>query len=356
MTVQKYIGMGVGIDSEIVIGKQSKNDHIGMFGISGSGKSVRLKEIEQKIVENGGTVIAIDLNGTHYQVDECNYVNVIEDGIGVQLLNKSPEILENNKTRKVMVSYAADILSAGQKFGPRQKIALRKAIEYALENDYLPEMEGIREGLLEQKDRYEDAVLDRLWDILDGDFFSIDKEPVKEKMLNIISLKGINPTTQKILVEIFLSSMWEKQRRDGVENAKPYTVTLDEFQTLNFGSGAVLGQLLTESRIFKLNLILATQTLARYDKTQLALLNQAAVKLFFQPAESDIDTVSKMIERDREKYWRNILVNLKIGQVVATGNLEIASTGKNLSRAVMTKSEYVQTVKEVVGKEEGEDD
>ena len=301
-------------------------------------------------------MIAIDLNGTHYQVDECNYFNVIEDGIGVQLLNRSSEILDNKKARKIMVSYAVDILSSGQKFGPRQKFALGKAVEYALENDYLPEMEGIRDGLLEQKNKYADAVLDRLWDILDEDFFNMDKEPVKEKMLNIISLKGINPTTQKILVEIFLKSLWEKQRRDGVENAKPYTVTLDEFQTLNFGSGAVLGELLTESRKYKLNLILATQTLARYDKTQLALLNQVAVKLFFQPAESDIDTISKMIERDREKYWRNILVNLKLGQAVATGNLEVLSTGKVLKRAVMTKSEYVQKVNEVSVNEEDEDE
>lgn len=341
MTRNKYIGMCVGKSSEVVISEQSANEAVAIVGLSGTGKSVRMREIEMKIVENGGTVVAIDLNGTHYKVEDCNYFNVMEDGIGIQLLTRTPEIMDNQTVRKNMVAYAADVLSAGQGFGPRQKIALRKAIEFALENDYLPEMEGIREGLLiQEKDRYADSVLDRLWNILEGDYFKVGKEPIKENMLNIISLKGINPSTQKILVEIFLSALWKKQRQEGVEDAKPLTVALDEFQMLNFGKGAILAELLTESRKYKFNLILATQTLARFNKTQLALLDQAATKLFFQPAKSDVLTIAKMIDRSNEKYWCNILENLKVGQAVATGELKSLSTNRGLKKGLLTVSEY----------------
>ena len=338
-----YIGLGN--CGPITISKQSTNAHSLIVGISGSGKSVRLTEIERKIVKDGGTVVAIDLNGTHYDVEGCNHINVLEQGIGIKLMDNNPQEIPSNSTEKRnMISYAADVLSAGQRFGPRQKMALRTAIEFAMDNGYESEMEGIRDGLLyQEKNKHADSVHECLWDILEGDYFKAETELIKENKINIISLRGINPSTQKILVEIFLSMLWKNQRQDGTDS-KPLTVTLDEFQTLNFHKGALLAELLTESRKYNLTLILATQTLARYSKEQLALLNQTAVKLFFLPAKSDTATISKMIEHGKEKYWFGVLEKLKVGQAVAIGALETGSDNRSLSRPVITKSEYTQKI------------
>lgn len=215
-------------------------------------------------------------------------------------------------------------------------------MEYAYENKYPSELEGIREGLLVQtKNKHADSVLDCLWDILEGDYFRTDSTSIiEEGKLNVLSLRGISSSMQKVLVDIILSVIWRERREAGVENAKPLTVTLDEFQTMNLFSGSVLGEILTESRKYGLTLILATQTLEIYSKKQLALLNQSAVKIFFHPVPSEIASIAKLIDMNRVRYWEDVLNKLKVGQAVVVGELESNETGKTINRAILTKSEY----------------
>lgn len=70
----RYIGKVIS-EQDVLIGKNSPNQHMIISGISGSGKSVRIADIERHIIEEGGTVIAFDINGTHEQLsgDCCNW-------------------------------------------------------------------------------------------------------------------------------------------------------------------------------------------------------------------------------------------------------------------------------------------
>ena len=47
------------------VGANSPNEHLIISGISGSGKSVRIMDIENRIIQSGGSIIAFDINGTH---------------------------------------------------------------------------------------------------------------------------------------------------------------------------------------------------------------------------------------------------------------------------------------------------
>lgn len=65
----QYVGKVVGGKS-VRIGQNSPNGHILITGLSGSGKSVRIADIENHIVETGETVIAFDINGTHPDISD----------------------------------------------------------------------------------------------------------------------------------------------------------------------------------------------------------------------------------------------------------------------------------------------
>lgn len=82
-------------------------------------------------------------------------------------------------------------------------------------------------------------------------------------------------------------------------------------------------------------MVLATQTLNTFSKDILALLNQTATKLYFRPAQSEAAKISKEIESDNPKEWAKHLLNLKIGESVAVGDLCIGDT--QITRPILLK-------------------
>ena len=59
---------------------------------------------------------------------------------------------------------------------------------------------------------------------------------------------------------------------------------------------AMLVQLLTEGRKYGLDVILATQSLARFTNDTLVALNQAAVRLYFRPALNETKKLALQID------------------------------------------------------------
>ena len=59
----KYIGHIK--ETEVQIAQESMNSHVLITGMSGSGKSVRMIDIEVKAIKEGKTVLVLDKDGTH---------------------------------------------------------------------------------------------------------------------------------------------------------------------------------------------------------------------------------------------------------------------------------------------------
>ena len=97
-------------------------------------------------------------------------------------------------------------------------------------------------------------------------------------------------------------------------------------------------QMLTEVRKYGVNLILSTQTLTTFSKKELAIINQAATKLFFQQSSTDLKKVAELVESGRKDKWITALSRLRIGQAVTVGELEIG--GRQLQQPVITCSVY----------------
>ena len=87
MSGTRYVGnLQNGI--KVRISSDSPNRSIVISGISGTGKSVRICDLENQIVAGGSTVIALDLDGSHPVLSgEENTISAREDGIALKFLN-----------------------------------------------------------------------------------------------------------------------------------------------------------------------------------------------------------------------------------------------------------------------------
>ena len=83
-----YIGT-ISNGAEVMIGKASPNSHIVITGMSGTGKSVRIADIEKHILAENGTIVVLDVNGTHSGLmnDHYNHISAREDGLNISFLD-----------------------------------------------------------------------------------------------------------------------------------------------------------------------------------------------------------------------------------------------------------------------------
>ncbi len=337
-----YIGKtSGGIDVEI--GVASPNKHVVISGMSGAGKSVRLAEIEKNIIQDGGTVIAFDVNGTHKREKNTvfNFISAQEDSLDVKFLSDKL-VKEGKETLSNLIQYVMETLCPRELRGACQLGAVRKAIEFAINhvNEFACEMDAISFGLKQQDDTVSMGAYNHLCPILEGKIFRKSSKKILLRKINIISLKGLNPKTQKRVIEIMLSSLWRNIRIDGACESR-FALVIDEFQNLDFSKDTVFFQMLTEARKYGVNMILATQTLTIFSKRELATINQAAVKLFFQQSSSDAKKIAELIDFQHKQRWTQELLTLKIGQAVAVGTFEVL--GRQIMRPIITYSAYDET-------------
>lgn len=340
MRQRKYVGRIVG-GKDVYIGDSSPNRHLIISGISGSGKSVRIADIEQHAIAEGNTIIVLDINGTHERVndDSCNYISAQKDGIGIKILDTS--LVEKGVESPInLIQYAVETLAPRKMHGALQLGALRKAVKFAIQHraDYKTEMSAILAGLEEQEETAALGAYNHLCPILEGGVFRESEKTIQQGKLNIISLQSLNPQTQKQVAEIFLAALWRDKRTKGTMTGDKITLVLDEFQNLDFQKGSVLFELLTEGRKYGIEIIMATQTLAIFSKKDMAIINQAAVKLFFQQSVTDLLQIAMMIEPRHKEKWIDKLADLQIGEAIAVGKLEVA--GKKINQPIITHSHF----------------
>ena len=106
----------------------------------------------------------------------------------------------------------------------------------------------------------------------------------------------------------------------------PHVVVLDEVQNLDQRLDSPLGKFLTEGRKFGLCLVAATQTLSNLRDDEKARLFQAAHKLFFKPADSELKRYSELV-RTAAQYgtvddWKSKLSSLSRGECISIGPSE----------------------------------
>lgn len=333
---------------DVYIADTSPNQHIFISGMSGSGKSTRIKEILLSSFERGDTVIVFDIGGMDYYPphafedldDTCiNRISAIHDGIDLHILDDSS--FDTKAGYVSLVSYIADIISGTLRLGSQQRGSLIRAVGYAIEHrsEHPSEMDAIAKGLKIQDTPISKSVYNKLWQILQCDILRDDGKDIEKGKINVISFQGINPSTQKDLIEIVLASIWRTLRSDKTD-MDDTTLILDEFQYLSLKQDSTLLEMLRESRKYGVSLVLSTQTVAALKKEAMASITQTAIQLYFKPTVSDIDKIAAIIDPDDTKKWVNALRGLKIGESVAMGDISIR--GKGFKDPLIIQSHYTR--------------
>ena len=334
----KYIGK-VRKNIDVIISPSSPNQHVIMSGISGSGKSYRIEDMERRIVNQGGTVVVIDINGNHSlpMGSDVSLISAQEDGLMLNLLDRK-WVDAGKETVSNLISYVVWAICPKKLRGVCQISSVREAVEFALNyrSAFASDMDAIAYGLKRQNTQPSQGAYIHLCDVLEGNIFRDSSKKILKHHLNVISLKGINPTTQKKIAEILLCVLWRQMRMYGEKN-DAWTLVVDEFQNLNFAEGSALYQMLTEARKYHLSLLLATQTISIFSKKERAILNQAAVQLFFRQAKTDERQIAALIDETKKEKWEMALKHLHVGEAIAVGDIQV--NGRDIMQPVITTSE-----------------
>ena len=142
------------------------------------------------------------------------------------------------------------------------------------------------------------------------------------KRCQVFQMAMIDRSTARILTEFILWDLWAFASSGGSEST-PRIVVLDEVQNLDQRLESPLGKYLTEGRKFGLCVMAATQTLSNLKKDEQARLFQAGHKLFFRPADPEInqytDFVTQAAGGGDKNQWRALLTSLSKGECLSIG-------------------------------------
>lgn len=335
MRDMRYIGV-LSNGTKVRTSSDSPNKSIIISGISGTGKSQRICDIEKNVINDGGTIIVLDLDGSHYSVNGENVIVARKDGIALNFLDT--EIL-NRPSDEVSeyVSEIANLMLCTTKAGDRQRGILRTAILWAIKNKnkFTSDFSAIEAGLEEIGTEKALGVRDKIWPLLKCKVFRKSEKEIQLNNVNVISFEGFEADLKKVIVEIFLRNLWKKARE---ARANKITVVIDEVQNLMLGKNSSIEQMLREARKYGVDMVLATQTLATFSKETLVALNQAAVRLYFRPAVSEARILAQQIDGTNVERMILQLKHLKIGESIAIGDLEIE--GRRIGRPIIVKTDY----------------
>lgn len=319
------------------ISTDSSNRSVCITGLSGTGKTVRLNQLELSALQKGASVLVLDVGHTHAVEDvfqpmrknfsrAANYIDA-KEGLGLGIFRT----LETDQGKKEpvvqVVNSAVSALSAGQRMGPRQLGALRGAVIDVMKNRCYAgsEAEALESALAgRENDEHAAAVYQKLWTILHCGALNPASKYLQTGKINILDLSDTDTITQTALVELILHTLWRKIRFAGLQRKQQkITIVLDEFQNLPLKSGSLLCNMLREGRKFGVNFLLATQSLMSFPREVRPIIGQTATQLYFRPAPSEIKSIAKTIDFEKAAVWEKILSNLKVGECVAVGEFEV---------------------------------
>ena len=317
-----------GLAQPVKIAKNAVNKHILVTGMSGSGKTVALQQIEKNAIESGACVVVLNCGATHEWNrggdDRVVHCVVRDEGFPFRLLVpiKGPdEKVECVEDISENIIASLDRLNRMSRV---QKKVLRQAICAVLERSgSVSSMKEIAQEM--EREESEDA-LEAL------ETFSIFFQRIQwigqtlelqpGKIYNL-DFSGYDSLTQWLLAEMALSWLWRYAQLCGKSNRYDTYVVCDEFQNLDSDSGPVLSQILREGRRHKLFLVLATQTLVGVERCERVILHQVGTNLFFKPTEEEYRQIARLIDAENVEQIVGALQKLCVGECIAKGRFSV---------------------------------
>ena len=323
--------------------KELANRHLIVFGRSGQGKTYCIQGLLMELAKHQLNSMVIDYtNGFLPEQLEPEFKNKVQprtDLVVHRPLELNPfskqtqEVAGFNisdKSHDVASRVASVFNAVYSDIGSQQLPTLIKVIEGGIDlygADYRFDRMLID---LQEEGKHGEALANKLHPMVRANLFSCEEssqgwEGIFKSQLpttRLIQLARLSRDIWRLATEFILWDLYSYACTNGNKN-NPLPVVLDEVQNLDQKLDSPLGKMLTEGRKYGLSLILATQTLSNLKKDEQDRLFQAAHKLFFAPAETEIDSYAKLLEQavpaSNKKAWLQELAKLKKGECISVG-------------------------------------
>ncbi|MBF0232646.1 MAG: ATP-binding protein [Desulfamplus sp.] len=334
---------------------QLTNRHFLIFGQSGAGKTYAIQSILYELSQQNQNSIIVDYtNGfesSQLEEEIKTSVNpkqhlVSQIPLPINPFRKQYTVIDGKEYPEKDTNTAMRIVSVFDSvynLGEQQIAALYNAImegfkEYKAKLN-LEILSDILKGNASEKGTGKESAASLLNKIIPF----VHQEPFRDELpegwnafykdqdhkLHIIQLAGCSKIISRLITEFVLVDFYWYSRSFGNKN-DPKVIVLDEIQNLDHKLESPLGSFLTEGRKFGISSILATQTLSNLQADQKDRLFQSAHKLFFKPAETEVQEYSKILEKvtnESQKVWSQRLTQLKKGQCYSIGPFLNKKTG-----------------------------
>lgn len=328
------------------------NRHLLIGGRSGQGKTYFIQSLLMDLSKAGQPSLVIDYSSSYTPTQlEEEFVNQLgnrlkERGVSRAKMPINPfmrrtRIVSGVEELESTVETAGRVMSVFKSvyrtFGPQQEMALYSAIKNGLENyGSRMTMSLLQEELMNLEivsRNVVNSILSRLIQFIDLDPFDYSSEEVWDDyfqgngQVTILQLDGYSQIEiKKLLTEFILWDLW--YYRLGKTQDDPIAVVLDEAQNLSFNEGSPANLILREGRKFGWSAWFATQTFTNFSADELSTLQGAATKIFFNPAENEVSSISRNLGGDYQEALRKLVK----GQCLVNG--PFIQKDKTLSEAV----------------------
>jgi DNA phosphorothioation-dependent restriction protein DptH len=319
------------------------NRHLIVFGRSGSGKTYCIQGLLLEMAKLQMNSMVVDYtNGFLPEQLEPEFVDFVKpqtDLVAYQPLDLNPfkkqaqkvaGIQLTDKPHDVAARVASVFNSVYSTIGDQQLPTLIHTIEegiqlYGTEYHFDKMLKD-----LSDEGKHGEALANKLAPMVKSSIFSCKHSSDGWKGIyetsppttRLIQLATLSRDIWRIATEFILWDLYSYACANGNKNT-PLPVVLDEVQNLDQKLDSPLGKMLTEGRKYGLSLILATQTLSNLKAEQQDRLFQAAHKLFFAPAETEIKSYANLLEQaipgTNKKGWLQELAKLEKGECISVG-------------------------------------
>ncbi|NEX21267.1 ATP-binding protein [Thiorhodococcus mannitoliphagus] len=335
------------------------NRHLLLFGASGSGKTYGIQCLLAEMAAQRLHSLIIDYTDGFLpqQVEALFDVAakpknhfVVTDKLPLNPFRQQEYTLDPSIPRikespyQVASRVASIFISVYESIGDQQKAALMRSLEEGISGDSQFTFDKLLNRLRDDS-QYGESLASKLEPLIKSQPFREGEESAWEDMLSghdhlvhVLQLKGLGRDVQKLVTEFALWDLYDFACNNGSKN-RPIPIVLDEIQNLDHSSDSPIDKMLREGRKFGLSLLLATQTTSQFDQEGRDRLFQAGHKLFFKPADTEIERFATLLSQttsEPKADWRQRLSNLQKGQCWSLGPV-LTSAGKLQEKALLVR-------------------
>ncbi|MEW6378862.1 MAG: DUF87 domain-containing protein [bacterium] len=338
--------------------KELTNRHMLVFGTSGMGKTYTIQCLLYELGRCGQNSLIVDYTNGFFdnQLEEefKAFLQPVQHVVRKKPLSINPfrqqqvEVINGESISEGDANTAqriSGVFGEVYSFGDQQKSALYQAVKRGITasgeagmtlTDLIPYLEEIskEKGSIGSSAR---SVISKILPFVDQNPFGVEDPESWERLFNdsqqrchVIQLAGFLPDAARLITEFSLIDLFWFYRGRGTKDC-PRVVVLDEVQNLDHREESPLAKLLREGRKFGFSLILATQIMSNLQKDERDRLFNAAHKLFFRPADTEVRTYADIIAistNEKADIWMNHLTSLEKGECYSLGPSLNEATGK----------------------------